>query len=322
MNIRTTLVLIIALILITGIVYFQSSLSDSKDPNPWFYSTEMDDVIEVAIFAEGNTESFTKHQGRWVFDGEELIPIDYDRWGGMTLLLSGPSTSRVLIDEVPNLNSYGLNDPSRIFSVGLRGDRKIKLKLGDMTPDGYNYYAMQGDDPHLYLIDELWVNVLSKLATDPPYPQWLYRLYPDKVAFLSVTVGEDKSEFTKDVSGWRFADTKRSGIDLTRWKEVEPMLGGPNYIRIIKGQMEAKDFQAYGLDVPTGSIRVEYRPDESIQSLKYSFEMEIGFKTQDGSSRYVKVVGQPYLLEIDQGWYETIELLATNPPYFSSTTDI
>lgn len=322
MNIRTTLILIIALTVIGGIAYFQSPLSDRKDPNPWFYSTEMDDVIEVEIIVQGDKASFVKYQGAWVFQGVELIPIDYDRWGGMTLLLSGPTTSRVLSDEVPSLSRYGLDDPSRIFSVGLRGDRKIKLKLGDMTPDGYHYYAMQGDDPHLYLIDDLWVNVLSKLATDPPYPQWLYKFYPDQVVFLSVMAGENKSEFTKDDSGWRFTGKERSQIDPERWNEIKPLLGGPSNIRIIKGQLEANDFQTYGLNVPAGSIRVEYTPEETIESLKRSFEMEIGSKTEDGKSRYVKVVGQPYLLEIDQDWYEKIELLAIDPPYAPTSTDM
>tara|TARA_Y100000590_G_scaffold464094_1_gene632606 strand:+ start:10402 stop:11370 length:969 start_codon:yes stop_codon:yes gene_type:complete len=322
MNIRTTLVLIIALTVIGGIAYFQSPLSDREDPNPWFYSTEMDDVIEVEIIAQGEKESFIKYQGAWVFQGEELIPIDYDRWGGMTLLLSGPTTSRVLADEVPSLSRYGLNNPARVFSVGLRGDRQIILKLGDITPDGYHYYAMQGDDPHLYLIDDLWVNVLSKLATDPPYPQWLYKFYPDQVVFLNVKAGGNKSEFIKDDAGWRFSGKDRSQIDSERWHEIEPILGGPSHIRIIKGQLEPEDFQKYGLDVPKGSIRVEYRPEESIESLKRSFEMEIGSKTEDGTSRYVKVVGQPYLLEIDQDWYGKIELLAIDPPYASPTTDI
>ena len=61
MNIRTTLVLIIALTVIGGIAYFQSPLSDREDPNPWFYSTEMDDVIEVEIMAQGEKESFVKY---------------------------------------------------------------------------------------------------------------------------------------------------------------------------------------------------------------------------------------------------------------------
>jgi hypothetical protein len=250
----------------------------------------------------------------WLFDGPERVPVDLARWGGMTLLVSGPQTSRVLEEVEGDLTQYGLNDPAITIGITLQGNRHLDVRLGDVTPNGEKHYAMQGNDPGLYLVDSLWGLVLSRLVIDPPYPQWLYRLDPTLIVYLAVAQGESMVEFTSDDSVWRFATADRTPVDQERWAEVLPILGGPPSIRILQPQIATDEFQRFGLDSPETTLTVEYKPPETIEGTRREFEMEFGAKLEGGTGYYAKVVGQPYLLFVDAEWYETMERLVLEPP--------
>ena len=100
MSIRTTMVLAIILSLIAG--YFglaqNRDFDLSSEEQPWFYTVTEDDIDRIAINSAGAQQSFIKvpgaASGGWVFEDVHEIPVDYARWGGVTLLLSGPRTHR------------------------------------------------------------------------------------------------------------------------------------------------------------------------------------------------------------------------------------
>lgn len=319
MNIRATAVLLVVLGAVAGYFYFVGPSSGDSGPpapsrTPWFYSAEMDDVEGVVITTSGLRESFVLTESGWLFEGPGRIPVDLARWGGMTLLVSGPQTTRVLDEVEGDLTEYGLSDPAITIGITLQGNRNLEVRLGDVTPNGENHYAMQGTDPGLYLVDSLWGLVLARLALEPPYPQWIYRLDPTLIVYLAVAQGESKVEFTSDASGWRFATTDRDPVDPERWAEVLPFLGGPRSIRILQPEIATDEFQRFGLDSPATTLTVEYKPPETIEGTRRKFDMEFGSKLEDGSGYYAKVVGQPYLLFVDADWYETMERLVLEPP--------
>ena len=322
MNVRVTAVLLAILGVVSAYLIFvgpPGSGEPARAPSPWFYSASMDDVEAIRIASTGVEESFVRSEDGWVFVGPERIPVDLDRWGGVTLLLSGPQSTRVFADGVDDVAKYGLDEPETVINARLRGDREIEIRLGDLTPNGFQHYAMQGNDPALYLVDSLWGEVLVKLATDPPFPKWLYRTEPDLVRFLEITRGDDTVQFTKDVTevgGWRFSGKDRSPVDPERWgREILPILGGPPNIRILQASIDTADFPRLGLQDPVTVMHVEYNPPGTIEALRRVFDMEIGAKTEDGTGYNAKVVGYPYLIFVDADWYETMEQLVLDPPY-------
>ena len=62
-------------------------------------------------------------------------------------MLSGPRARRVLAEEIEDYRTYGLDPPTTVLELGLKGGRTWELYLGKTTPDGSGYYAYQeGDD--------------------------------------------------------------------------------------------------------------------------------------------------------------------------------
>ena len=319
MNIRTTFILLATLILVAGYLLLEDSPASedavaSGESAPWFYTTSMEDIERIAVSVGSQEAAFVSESiGSWFFDEPQGPPVDIARWGGITLLLGGPQTKRVVRDSVDDPSLFGLDDPSITIEVDLTGDRSFKILLGATTPDGTYHYAQRQGDDRLYLVDALWGQVLSRLAINPPFPPWYYKVSPLRTRFLSVTHGEQKVEFTKDFNGtWRFTGQDRTPVDAERWREILPILGGPPSLHILQDRID--DLAAYGLLEPVTLIKAEVDPPVGIEESRRPIELEIGSQLPDGSGYYAKVVGQPYLLFIDADWYDTILQLALDPP--------
>ena len=319
MNTPATGILLVVLALIAGIWFFVFKVGDEpREPSDafWFYKVAEADIETISIKTESVEQSFSIRDGLgWYFTGEQQPQVDLSRWGGVTLVLSGPRARRVLTEGVDDLKIYGLDPPSTTLGLHLRGDRKLTMYLGDLTPDGSGYYATQEDDDNLYVIESVWGKVLRRLAFEPPYPHWFYRFDSSRVLYLAVTKGEKTSDFVKDgasFASWRFADPDRSPIDPIRWAEIVPLLDGPPSLGILKEKID--DLGEYGLLVPESTIIVEYLPPEGIEGANWEVLLEVGDLIEDGSGYYAKATGQPNLLTIDVHWYETLERLVDERP--------
>ena len=319
MNTPATGILLIVLALIAGIWFFVIKVGDEPaEPSDafWFYKVAEADIETISIKTESVEQSFSlSDDSDWYFTGEQQPPVDMSRWGGVTLVLSGPRARRVLAEEIEDLKTYGLDPPSTILGLHLRGDRNLTMYLGDLTPDGSGFYATQEDDGNLYVIESVWGKVIRRLASEPPYPSWFYRFDSSRVLYLSVTKGEKTSHFVKDgatVASWRFADADRAPIDPVRWAEIIPLLDGPPSLGILNDTID--DLGKYGLLEPESTIIVEYLPPEGIEGSNWEVLLEIGSPIEDGSGYYAKATGQPALLTIDVQWYETLERLVDDRP--------
>jgi hypothetical protein len=316
MNITATGILLAVLVLIAGLWFFV--IKEGEEPRTptdafWFYKVAENDIQIISIQTEAVDQSFTFRDGSgWFFTGEQQPPVDLARWGGVTLVLSGPRARRVLSEELVDLKTYGLDPPSTVFDLSLRGDRTLRMYLGNTTPDGTGYYATQEGDDNLYVIESVWGQVLRRLAFEPPYPQWFYKLDPARVLYLGVTKGEVTSDFVREGILWRFANADRTPIDPIRWAEIVPLLDGPQSLGILQEQID--DLGKYGLLEPEATVIVEYLPPTGIEGSNWELLLEVGNATPDGSAYYAKAVGQPSLLTIEASWYETMEHLADDPP--------
>lgn len=321
MSIRTTFVLLVVLLLVAGYFLFAESkpsttaLQQGQDA-PWFYTAAMEDIRHITIQTGAAKAAFFQTEpGSWFFDEPKDLPVDLARWGGVTLLLGGPQTRRLIADTVERENtpSFGLDKPSTTIDVALTGDRKLRILLGATTPNGVSHYAMREGDPRLYLVDASWGQVLTRLALEPPYPEWFWKVPPQRVRFLAVTHGEKTVQFTQEFSGeWRFATDERTPVDEARWKSVLPALAGPPSLRVLEQKID--DFGKFDLLKPAARITVEVEPPRGIEESRRSIQLEVGGRLSDGSGYYAKMVGFPLLLFVDAPWYDTMLGLALDPP--------
>ena len=184
MNLRATLLLVTGAA-IAGLIVYTDPFGEEEEPQrqtPWFYRVSADDIEAIEIDHQGARIRINRVAlDVWEFEHPSGIPPAQPRWRGVTLLLSGPRTSRELTagdTAIEDLAQYGLDNPSTIVKLGLRGGRRLQFRLGDKTTDGANHYAQVVGFTQLFLIDAAWGDVMAGLATEPPLPKWYVKRDP------------------------------------------------------------------------------------------------------------------------------------------------
>lgn len=179
MNYRLTIGLVIVLAIVSvlaAVIVFNDDpgTPDRVKVRRDFLWTVDDDAIQlITIQHQGQEETFAKDRNRkWHFGTTAGEDVDQARWGGITLLLSGPQYKREFAGASENLvEDFGLTAPQTIITVNFRTGSipPVEVRLGDRTPDGVNHYAQKDEDPDVFLIDATWGDALARLVTEPPY---------------------------------------------------------------------------------------------------------------------------------------------------------
>jgi hypothetical protein len=324
MNLRFLLVLVTVLSFVSiGVTWFITNPSVViKEPDPpFFYTLAPDDLRNISIDTGEKVSSWSLREDvrRWYFDGLENIPADLFRWGGITQLLGGPRTQRVLAQSIDDISLYGLDDPSAEFAVTLRDGSIVKLVLGNLTPDGENNYARVEGFPQLVLVDSSWGQVLERLVNDPPYPEWFFSLTGDPRELILFDNNEVLRAYgyERDTDTWTICDVPLttdpcSGSVLADgdalMTELEffgnPQIGGAVALNLENDV----DYIPYGtiLESPYIAVRIENRnPDTNVIEVR-RLTMTIGDLTDNGANRFAVANETSDVIKVDAEWADRI----------------
>ncbi len=157
-------------------VYVLTSRPDVPEdaPRPELWSAPMEDLVSVTIAlpASGERGAWIRGaDGDWYGAGADGRKVDAQRWGGVSLLLSGPKAERLIAAAATpeQLASYGLLRPRMTVDLVLEGDRRIHVDVGDATPGGAAFYVRRAASTAVYTVHQTWFGVLERLVVDPPY---------------------------------------------------------------------------------------------------------------------------------------------------------
>ena len=322
MNLRLTIGLIVVAAVVVAVVLINPFAKEEvRQPDaPWFYQVSMDDITEISVGNGDDYRRFFKNEERvWVFEDPENVPADPQRWGGMTVLLSGPKTRRLLIDSPDDLDQYGLTDPYTVIDVKLSGEREIKVEIGNETPNGFYRYGMVTGYDQLYLINDSWGDVLTRLAVEPPLPPWHNDQLPETVLGLSLyrpLEGEEREElrFRYDDDQWWVSgpeDLKdRKPVDEERWAKIIPLLNGPPDASIAVFNVGSAG-APYGVSTLSRTVEIRYQKiSERGTDYTAKLTFRLGLKAPDTERYYGQVAYSSYPAEpviyLPADWTETL----------------
>ena len=316
MNFRTSILLLVVLAMVAGYVFFiqvKESPSSQEVP-PWFYSIDIDDINRIAINRQGDEGVFVlSEDNRWYFDEPEGLPVDLDRWGGVTLLLSGPQVRRVILEESPiDLSPYGLDAPPIRIEVELKDGETIPILLGESTPDGVGIYAQMEGLPSIFTIVIGWGEVMTRLITEPPYPVWLYDLDTSAVIGIQLKTESETVNLIKESEGWRFGDEEQTPLNESQVSALFDALQPPSSQDVVA--FSPIDISPYGLDEPSLSLIFQTREllAGGVPFLD-EIRMSLGHLTDDGEGYYgqsSQAEGVPDVYQVDTAWVEALRAIA------------
>lgn len=172
MNVRLSILLVVVLILIGGTVGITQVLNteEPREQEPWFFKLNLSDIEQISVTHVEERVDYAYEGDQWLIKDGNDTPVFIEAWAGTTLLLSGPRSSRALDIETYDPAEYGFDPPQTKVQIIDKSGFPLRFELGDLTPDGENWYARLEGSPTLFTIAASWCEVISRLATEPPYP--------------------------------------------------------------------------------------------------------------------------------------------------------
>lgn len=329
MNIRTSILLLAILALISGYVFFVdvSIQTSTEEEPPWLYNVDMEDMNRFTITVDDKEAIFSSiGNGLWHM-GEPVggIPVAGERWAGIELILSGPKTRRLLDSEPDDLVPYGLDSPAARVEIELKDGRVIPLVLGSETPDQGNQYAQIDGYQQVFTVYSGWGEVLARLIEDPPYPKWYYQIDTSQLIHIALAANDEEVSLTKEGSQWNFNDANKTKVHEETFSHIITALEKPTSQKSVELQVYKEGLVAYGLDTPMLTMFLITGRVESGVTYTKEHLMWIGNKNESSTGYYGRSsqdTGKPDVYEIESSWVQNIlQIIEDNPKIDSSTTD-
>ena len=282
---------------------------DRVPDEPWLFKIDDSAIAHIAVTYKDQTVSYDKKLGsaKWYIQEDPEVPVFLDKWSGTPLLVSGPRVNRVLADNIDDPAAYGLDPPETKIQVTARNGQGFEFHLGIPTPDEKNNYARLIGSPKLFTVPAIWAQVVSRLATEPPYPR-LYLIEAKDMRQIQVshegrTVDYLRSLLSKE---WSIQGDPLVPVFAPKWDDTLDLILYPRVSQVLSETID--DPASYGLDPPNTTV-VLFKLDGT------QLIFHLGTATPDGKSYYTRRVGQPELMIIPASWAQAINELATDPPY-------
>lgn len=172
MNVRLSILLVLVLALVGGSVIITKELSTKKhrEREDFLYKFNSADLRLITVTHGDRTVEYERQGDQWVIKDGNDTPVDTDKWSGTPLLLSGPRSSRLVIEPIDDPAKYGLDPPQTLVRILDRSNIPLDLHLGLPTPKGSDWYATVVGSDKLFTVAGVWGEVITKLVTKPPYP--------------------------------------------------------------------------------------------------------------------------------------------------------
>jgi hypothetical protein len=154
-----------------------------------------------------------------------------------------------------------------------------------------------------------------KPATAPPPNIYVWNIKQSDLGHIVISLPrEGKSRAfikiaEKNKFPWYFDDSRRSPVDSRRWGSGIPLLlSGPAAKRIIVENATHQQLTEYGLAKPSLEIILVLADNDSMK-------IEVGNRTPNGQSYYIKVPQSNAVALVDYTWYDVLKNLVIDPPY-------
>lgn len=311
MNLRLSILLVAVLVLFGGtfLVVRFTGPQERTPSEPWLFRIDDGAINHIVATHKDQTVKYEKKPGslKWFILEDPELPVNFEKWSGTPLLLSGPRVNRVLSDTIEDPVSYGLDPPETSVKVTARGGQGFEFHMGFPTPDESNTYARLVGFPQLFTVPTSWADVINNLATKPPYPR-LYLIDEDDIRDIQVTSDGRTADYHRQpATRFFYIEGDPDFLILPEtWDVTIGLIINPRVVEVLAGNEE--DLAVYGLDPPMTTARLT-RMDGSV------IEFHLGITTPDQERYYAQTLGKEEVMIVPASWAQAVIELATDPPY-------
>lgn len=278
--------------------------AEQKEEDAKVYMTNLSGVSAISYDYKGQELSFTKKDGAWKYDGDELFPVKQAKLDSLASTASKLEAVRKL-EGGDGLSAYGLDAPARTVEVTAEDGTKSTILLGSTTSDGDYYALIQGEDTPYLISSSLFTETDSGLDTLQALEEFPAIEGTDITGITITKEGasehyvkkklDDKDgtvEWYKDSSD--SPDNKlsdNSGLNvLADSLSSLTVKSCPDY------KVQESELAGYGLDHPAAVITYTYEKNGSEET----FTLNVGSLNEDSTCYYTRTDNSSNVNEIEK----------------------
>ena len=323
MNIRLTILLAVIAVMIAAtwavIEFTDLVFREEADPDePWLFHIDDGDITFIEVTHGGQSVQYSRDPAgyQWMIVGDPSFPVFQQKWGGTTLLLSGPRVNRGLSTTISNPAEYGLDPPETIVRVSDYAGNQVEFHMGIPTPDGGNQYARLVGDGALYTVPASWATVVNRLALEPPYGR-LFDLELSEISVVEVSAENQTAVYFVEGNQW-LVHPGPAPVTLEAAAPVSPewfdwleILAAPRIDEIVEQQVRDRDEERLtelGLNSPKVRIVFARRNQPTVEIL-------LSDSPPSGDAYYARTINtyDEAVYLIKKSRLEGVQALATTP---------
>ncbi len=275
-----------------------------KEDGEKVYLTDLSSVSSLSYDFDGQELSFTKKDGKWNYDGDDLFPLKQEEMDSLASTVSKLEALRKL-EGGDSLSAYGLDKPIRKISAAAEDGAKSVILLGNATGDGDYYASVEGQDTP-YLINSTLYSKSNSGLNDLMALEKFPAVSGADIKSITVTKAGSSEQFVKKkldekdgtIEWYRdSADSPDNKIsDNSGLNVLADSLSSLKVKSCSNYKVQENELAGYGLDQPAAVITYTYDKNGSEET----FTLSVGSLNSDSSCYYTRTEGSSNINEIEK----------------------
>ncbi|MCK4626876.1 MAG: DUF4340 domain-containing protein [Phycisphaerae bacterium] len=313
MNVKTTIVLLILLILCAGyMLVFQAGWFDKDDKINGDVDTDKrltgkaGEIRQLVLERSGGERiSFARHDGKWHIT--EPIDAPAADWtvDAVARSVSSLQYVRKYAEDDPDCQDdlTHLSAPRHTVTFTDDKDKTFTIKVGwnpPLTTTGQTYVQLAGDK-HVYVVETDLYNILDRAFTKYRL-NYVARFKNEQARRITVN-GDENYQLVKTDNTWKIDSPVQARTDQ---KKVEALLNAASGIRAENFiDDNPKNLAPYGLDNPRLIVTVELSHPTPTPSTQPTTQpkgkvISVVFGTGTDNKVFAKLADKPWVFQVDE----------------------
>lgn len=300
MKYRTTIVYLVALLLLAGVYYWdvrrEKQEQAQEEEAKTLFQLESEDIERITLERGEETIAITriaedKSDNTWTITAPVATAADDYSVNRISSLLPSLKYTRIMEEDAGNLDAFGL-DPPALTLAWETEDRRGSLWVGEESPIEKDFYAKKGDENRIFLITAAYKETLDMDLYDLRDKR-LFTLTSDEVTRFRYQRPSGSWTFTKSgATTWALEGDAEFPLDSERINAAVRHLTWAEAASFEQEHVNSPE--PYGLDSP--SHRIELFDGKTSEELLVGKAVESG----DEARRYARMDSRPQVLTVPE----------------------
>ena len=261
---NTYIIAALFLAMIAYLAFVEAPRHDEDTQSKKLLQLKPEDVTELTLTYPDKQIALKKTAAGWHMQKPLDVAADPSAVTNMISALSDTELRRTLDGESKSLETYGLDKPETVITIGLSNGKTLPgVRVGKAAPVGFSAYAHIEGSPNVVLVPSIFQTGMKRDVKDLR-DKTIVDFKDDDVQTIELATPDTTTEVVRDGEAWKIAKPAEYKADAT---EIKALLAALKGVRAEDFVDQPAALSEYGLDAPRAKISVVVGADNTRKEL-------------------------------------------------------